>query len=219
MNKVKIVITVALILLVGIFAGALGTRIYLGHELEGSHSTRTRTPEERVKKIVKRLVDDLRLDAAQAAEVEKLVTKMEARATDLRVSYEPELRRIYEESFQRINEKLTDEQKKKLRARQEKFSQRYNAHYFRSLRMAQKAIPDAAELKDRLGLDTAQSARVATILADQKNRQDFIIDRHEKAENPDLFAVNSELEKVRRSVREQLADALTPEQLARYGEK
>jgi len=60
---------------------------------------------------------------------------------------------------------------------------------------------------------------VATILADQNNRQGFIIDRYEKAQNPDLFAVNSELEGVRRSIRKQLAEVLTPEQLARYGEE
>ncbi len=219
MNKIKIIITLVLVLLVGIFAGALGTRIYLGYQMEGSHPTRSRTPEERVRKIVKKLVDDLRLDAAQTVEVKKVVTEMEARATAFRVSYEPELRRIYEESFQRINEKLTDEQKKRLRARQEKFSQRYNAYYFRSLRMAQKAIPDAAELKVRLGLDAAQESQIAAILNDQRAGQATIIERYEKADQPDLTAVSAELAEVRKTALNRIAAVLTPEQLTRYGER
>lgn len=219
MNKIKIVVTLVLVLLVGAFAGALGTRMYLGHKMEGSQSTRSRAPEERVKKIVKRLVDDLRLNAAQTVEVEKLVTKMEARATDLRVSYQPELRKIYDEGFQRINEILTDEQKKRLRARQERFSQRYNAFYFRSLRTAQNAIPDAAELKVRLGLDTAQASQVAAILADQRTQQAAVIDRYEKADHPDLAAVGADLAEIGKTARNRIAALLTPEQLTRYGER
>lgn len=219
MNKIKIVITLALVLLVGVFAGALGTRIYLRHQTEGSHATRSRTSEERVTQIMGRLTKDLKLDAVQRAEIEKVVLKTDGKVTAVKVSYQPELKKIYDLGFEAIKERLNEEQKAKLRARHERFSQRYNALYFRSLRAAQRGIPDADALKDRLGLDTAQHARVATILADQKNRQGFIIARYEKAENPDLFAVNSDLEEVRRSVWKQLAEALTPEQLARYGEE
>ncbi|OPY00448.1 MAG: hypothetical protein A4E60_02285 [Syntrophorhabdus sp. PtaB.Bin047] len=216
MNKIKIIITLALVLLVGISAGALGTRIYLQHQLEGSPSTRSRTAEDRVKKIVRGLVDDLRLNAAQTVEVEKLVAKMEARATALRVSYQPGLRKVYEEGFQRISERLTDEQRKKLQARQEKFSQRYNAYYFRSLRTAQKAIPDAAELRVRLGLDAAQESQVAAILADQRAQQAAMIDRYEKADRPDIAAVGADLAEIGKTARNRIAALLTPEQLTRY---
>lgn len=219
MNKLKIVIILALVLLVGICAGALGTRMYLGHQLEGFHSTRSRTPDDRVKKIVTRLVDDLRLDAAQTVEVEKLVTKMEARATAIRVSYQPELRKVYEEGFQRINERLADEQKKKLQARQEKLIPRYNAYYFRSLRAAQMAIPDAAELKARLGLDAAQESQAAAILADQRAQQAAVIERYEKADRPDLAAVSADLAEIGKTARNRIIAVLTPEQLIRYGEK
>ena len=219
MNRIKIVITLVLVLLVGVFAGSLGTRIYLRHQMEGSGWTRTRTAEERVNRIVKRLADDLRLNTAQTVEVEKLVTKMEARATAVRVSYQPELRKIYEEGFQSMNEKLTGEQKKKLQARQEKLNPRYNAYYFRSLRAAQKAIPDAAELKVRLGLDAAQESQVAAILADQRAQQAAVIDRYEKADRPDITAVGADLAEIGKTARNRVAALLTPEQLIRYGEK
>lgn len=219
MTKIKIVITLVLVLLVGIFAGSLGTRIYLKHQMEESGWARPRTSEERVKKIVKRLVEDLRLNAAQTVEVEKLVTKMEARATALRVFYQPELRKIYDEGFQRINEKLTDEQKKQMQARQEKLTLRYNAYYFRSLHTAQNAIPDAAELKVRLGLDAAQESQVAAILADQRAQQAAVIDRYEKADRPDLMAVSADLAEIGKTARNRIAALLTPEQLIRCGEK
>jgi len=137
-NKAKFVITLALVLLVGILAGSLGTRMYLKHE--------PRSSEDRVKKIVQRLTDDLRLDAAQKAEVEKMVTRTDARAAALRASYQPELKKIYDRDFELLGTKLNDNQKAKLRARHERFSLRFNALYFRSLRTAQKAIPDVNAL-------------------------------------------------------------------------
>ncbi len=219
MNKIKLVITLVLVLLVGIFAGSLGTRIYLKHQLEGSRTARSHSSEERIQKMLKGLTDDLHLDAKQQTEIEKILVVTDAKATGVRAMYQPDMKKIYDRGFELIKEKLNDEQKARLNSRREKSAGRYNSYYFRSLRTAQKGIPDVNTLKDRLGLDGAQYARVRTILADQKNRQDFIIARYEKFENPDLAAVNSELAEVRKTTGKQLAEILTPEQLARYGEE
>lgn len=219
MNNAKFIITLALVLLVGILAGALGTRIYFKHQLQGHQAEGHRSSEERVSEIVNKLNDDLRLDASQKADIERIIIATDAKATAIRASYQPELKKIFDQGFDLVKEKLNDGQRAKLRARRERLSRRYNALYFRSLRTAQKGIADVNVLKDRLGLDGAQYARVGTILADQKNRQDFIIARYEKLENPDLAAVNSELAQVRETTEKQLAETLTPEQLARYGKE
>ena len=62
MNTAKLVAMLVLVLIVGIFAGSLGTKIYYRHELERSRAD-TQAPEERTTRIVARLTADLKLDA------------------------------------------------------------------------------------------------------------------------------------------------------------
>jgi len=69
MNKAKLIITVVLILLVGIFTGSLGTRIYLEHQLERSETGRSRHHEDKVKRTMERLTRDLSLDSKQRDEI------------------------------------------------------------------------------------------------------------------------------------------------------
>jgi len=216
MDKIKLIVTLALVLLVGIFAGSLGTRIYLNHQLDGSRADRARSAEDRVKRIMKKLTVDLNLDTGQRAEINKILTMTEAKATGVRASYEPSLKKVYDRNFELIKEKLNDEQKTRLQARQERFSRRYTSYYFRLLNTAQNGLPDAATLKDRLNLGPAQQSQVAAILEDQKNRRALIIGKYEKMDQPDLAAVNSELADVEKTVTKRLSDVLTEKQMARY---
>lgn len=216
MDKIKFIVTLVLVLLVGIFAGSLGTRIYFNHQLDGSRAGRSHSAEDRVKKIMKKLTVDLNLDTGQRAEINKILTMTEAKATSIRASYEPSLKKVYDRNFELIKEKLNDEQKTRLQARQERFSRRYTSYYFRLLNTAQNALPDAATLKDRLNLDPAQQSQVASILQDQKNKRALIIGKYEKMDQPDLAAVNSELADVEKAVTKSLSDVLTEKQMARY---
>lgn len=216
MNKIKLVITLVLVLLVGIFAGSLGTRIYLKHQLEGSRTGRSHNSQERIQKLLKDLTDDLRLDRKQQAEIEKILVVTDAKATGVRAMYQPDMKKIYDRGFELIKERLNDEQKARLSSRREKSVGRYNSYYFRSLRTAQKGLPDAQALKERLGLDAAQQARVLVILEDQKNRRELIIGKYEKMDRPDMDAVRSELMQVSQAATASLAGILTPEQMTRY---
>lgn len=216
MNKIKLVITLVLVLVVGIFAGSLGTRIYLKHQLEGSRTGRSHNSEERIQKMLKDLTADLRLDTKQQAEIGRILVVTDAKATGIRAMYQPDMKKVYDRGFELIKEKLNDEQKVRLNSRREKSVTRYNSYYFKSLRTAQKGLPDAQALKEHLGLDAAQQARVLVILEDQKNRGELIIGKYEKMDRPDMDAVRSELMQAGQAARASLAEVLTPEQMNRY---
>jgi len=216
MNKAKLIITVALILLVGIFAGSLGTKIYLKHQLERSETGRSHHHEDKVKRTMEGLTRDLDLDSKQQDEIKKIIIFTDAKVTGIRTFYQPDMSRIYSESFALIKEKLNEEQKRKLQARQEKLSRRYGSFYFRSLRIAQTALPDIATLKDRLGLNKTQEPQVARIIEDQRAQQEQIIGKYENTDNPDLAAVRSELAEAEKTTTKHLSDVLTGEQMAHY---
>ncbi|MHB8110953.1 MAG: hypothetical protein ACYDHW_13090, partial [Syntrophorhabdaceae bacterium] len=188
MNTLKLVTLLVLVLLVGIFAGSLGTRVYLKHELEAAKGQKPGS-EEKVARIVSKLKDDLHLDAGQQEYVTKIVTETNSRAEAVRVLYQPELKRIYDQGFERISERLNDGQKKKLLIRQEKLSARYNASYFKSVQIAEGALPDPILLKDRLGLNEGQSSNAATLIDLHKKRRASIIEKYQRMINADFIAM------------------------------
>lgn len=215
MNTAKLILMLVLVLLVGVFAGSLGTRLYLKHEIERSEAGR-HDPEERVKRIVGRLTDELKLDNNQQAEVRKVVMATDARVTGIKASYEPELKRIYDQSFQRIGDNLKDEQRVKLQKRRDRFSAKYNAMYFRSLRIAQAGLPDGETIARRLGLNGSQRPQVDAILKVHREREGRVIEKYEKTGRPDLTAVDREIAEVRSTSMKDLSRVMTGEQLDRF---
>jgi hypothetical protein len=213
MNTLKLVTLLVLVLLVGIFAGSLGTRVYLKHELEAAKGQKPGS-EEKVARIVSKLEDDLHLDAGQREYVRKIVTETNSRAEAVKLRYQPELKRIYDQGFGRISERLNDGQKKKLLIRQEKLSARYNASYFKSVQIAEGGLPDPILLKDRLGLNEGQSAKASTLIDFHKKRRASVIEKYQRMDNADFIAMNKELSETRSEFKEELADILTKEQRA-----
>jgi len=215
MNTAKLVVMLVLILLVGIFAGALGTRVYLRYELQSSQAGRHNS-EEKINRIVARLTGELKLDADQQAEVRKILTATEARATAVKVSYGPELKKIYDRSFERIGERLSIEQKAKLQKRQERFSARYNAMYFTSLHTAQSVSPDMETISRHLGLDNAQRSRINAILQDRKSSEDSIIEKYQKMQLPDLTSVDRDITEIRTASMKSISRIMTDKQFEHF---
>ncbi len=215
MNTAKLVVMLVLILLVGIFAGALGTRIYLRHEMQSSQAGRHNS-EEKINRAVARLTGDLKLDANQQAEVRKILTATEARTTAVKVSYGPELKKIYDRSFERIRENLSIEQKEKLQKRQERFSDRYSAMYFTSLHTAQSVSPDMEIISRHLGLDNAQRSRIDAILQDRRSSEDSIIEKYQKMQFPDLSAVDRDIAEIRAASMKSISRVMTDKQFEHF---
>ena len=212
MNTAKLAVMLVLVLIVGIFAGSLGTKMYYRHEIERSRADR-QGPEEKITRIVGRLTEDLKLDTAQQARVRKIVAATEARATAVKASYGPELKRIFDRSFERINAALNAEQKAKLQERQEKISARYNAMYFKSLQAARSGMPDMDTISRLPRLDEARREQASAILRDRYKREDLVIGKYQKMERPDLVAVDRDLRDIRGGSMKDLSRVLTGEQL------
>jgi hypothetical protein len=215
MNTAKLVVILVLVLVVGIFAGSLGTRIYLRHELQRAEASR-QTSEEKVNRIVGRLTDDLKLDAGQQAEVRKIITATEARATGLKALYAPELKEVYDRGFEQIGAELNAEQKVKLQKRQDKLSSRYNAIYFKSLQTARAGIPDMDTISRLLNLNASQRDRVQAIMKDRSAREDLVIGKYQKMERPDIMALEQELRRVRAAEMKDLSQVVTRDQLEHF---
>lgn len=215
MNTAKLVIIFILVLVVGIFAGSLGTKIYLKHELQRAEPGR-QTSEEKVNRIVGRLTEDLRLDAGQQAEVRKIIAATEARATGLKALYTPDLKEIYDRSFERIGTKLNAEQKVRLQKRQERFSARFNTMYFTSLQAARAGTPDMETISRLLNLDASQGKRVQAILKDRREREDLVITKYQKMERPDLTALSGDLKRIGTDTKKDLSRVLSSDQLTHF---
>ena len=215
MNTAKLAVMLVLVLIVGIFAGSLGTKIYYRHELERSGADR-QGPEERVNRIVGRLTADLKLDAGQQAEARKIVAATEARATAVRTSYQPELKRVFDRGFEQIGEKLNAGQKTELQKKQEKLSARFDAMYFKSLVAARSGMPDMGTTARLLGLNASQREKMGAILQDLNKREDLVIEKYQKMERPDLTAADRDMRALRSASMKDLSGVLTRDQLERF---
>jgi len=113
MKRMKLVIGIALVFLVGALAGSLGTGLFLRHKMEQFERSRHGGPE-RAASLVKRFTHDLDLTGAQQAAVRKIVEESEEKIRAIRQQYLPEIKGIIDQSFALMRENLSPEQQKKL---------------------------------------------------------------------------------------------------------
>lgn len=113
MNKLKLAAGVILILIVGVLAGSLGTGIYYKKRVQRFESGGPPV-SERVRIVLGRFSEDLKLTDEQRTEFEKIIKESQEELMTLGRSILPEIKKINEQTFASINEKLTDEQKKEL---------------------------------------------------------------------------------------------------------
>jgi hypothetical protein len=113
MNKLKLAAGVILLLIVGMLAGSLGTGIYYKKRVERFESGGPPV-SERVRIILGRFSEDLRLTDEQRTEFEKIIKESQEELMNLGRSIFPEIEKINEKTFASMKEKLTDEQKNEL---------------------------------------------------------------------------------------------------------
>jgi len=113
MNKLKLAAGVILLLIVGVLAGSLGTGIYYKKRVERFESGGFPV-SERVRIILGRFSEDLRLTEEQRTEFEKIIKESQEELMILNRTIFPEIEKINEKTFTLMKEKLTDEQKNEL---------------------------------------------------------------------------------------------------------
>ena len=134
MNTGKLIAGVALVFIVGVLAGSVGTRFYLRHQHRAFMSERG----NRTAFIMKRLSKNLNLTQTQRIAIEKIVDQTGERLHEHFLQRRPEIESIIDDGFSQMRKELDDSQSQKLDELREKFEKRRQA---RSERANPKPTP------------------------------------------------------------------------------
>lgn len=123
MSSWKLIAGVALVFIVGLLVGSVGTRFYLKHQY------RHFMPERgnRTAFIMKKLSKDLGLTQAQEVAIQKIVEQTEEKLREHFLQRRSEIASIIDDGFSQMKKELDDDQKKKLEELREKFERRRQA--------------------------------------------------------------------------------------------
>jgi len=110
MKKWKLIAGVALVFVLGVLVGSMGTRFY-HRDWSGRFF---QEPSARKALILKRLTKELNLTEAQQKEFRPIVEETEKKLEAFGLERRSAVKAILDESFSRMKEKLDPEQQKKL---------------------------------------------------------------------------------------------------------
>jgi len=110
MKKSKLIAGVALVFVLGLLVGSLGTRFYHRDWSERFFQE----PSSRKAVILKKLTKDLGLSEAQQKEFKVIIDETDKKLEAFRSETRSAVKRILDESFSRMRENLNPEQQKKL---------------------------------------------------------------------------------------------------------
>jgi hypothetical protein len=117
MNIWKLVSGVALLLIVGILFGSVGTWLLI----RPPHPPGPREFKDRTTDAVERLSKDLDLTTEQKVAVRKILERMSQKLHEHFIRIRPEVDKITDDSFNEIRKELNDTQKKKFDAVRDRF--------------------------------------------------------------------------------------------------
>ena len=110
MKKLRLIAGVALVFVLGVLVGSLGTRFYHRDWSERFFQE----PSARKAVILKKLTKDLVLTEGQQKEFKGIVEETDKKLEALGLERRAEIKTIIDQSFSRMKEKLAPEQQKKL---------------------------------------------------------------------------------------------------------
>jgi hypothetical protein len=123
MNKGKLIAGVALVFIVGILVGSLGTQFYFRHHYHPFERDRAK----RTAFIMKRLSNDLQLTDAQQVAIQRIVEQTQEKIHEHFLQRRSEIEGIMNDGFLQMKKELNDDQKKKLDGLRERFEKRRQA--------------------------------------------------------------------------------------------
>ena len=123
MKRWKLVSGLLLVFVLGILAGAFGTRIYL----KDRFAHLRKDPKARQAFIMGKLSKELELTPDQKIKVEKIVEQVGAKRREFFLKNRPEIKKIMDEGFLQIKKELNNDQQKKLDVLRAEFEKRRKA--------------------------------------------------------------------------------------------
>ena len=125
MKRWKLISGLLLVFVLGILAGAFGTRIYL----KDRFAHLRKDPKARQAFIMRKLSKELELTPDQKIKIEKIVEHLGEKRREFFLKNRPEIKKIMDEGFLQIKKELDDDQQKKLDELREEFEKRRKARY------------------------------------------------------------------------------------------
>ena len=123
MKRWKLVSGLLLVFVLGILAGAFGTRIYL----KDRFAHLRKDPKARQAFIMRKLSKELELTQDQKTKIEKIVAQVGAKRREFFLKNRPEIKKIMDEGFLQIKKELNNDQQKKLDVLRAEFEKRRKA--------------------------------------------------------------------------------------------
>ena len=123
MKRWKLISGLLLVFVLGVLAGAFGTRIYLKDRF--AHVRKD--PKARQAFIMRKLSKELGLTPDQNIKVEKIVEQLGEKRREYYRKNRPEIKKIKDEGFLQIKKELNNDQQKKLDVLREEFEKRRKA--------------------------------------------------------------------------------------------
>ena len=125
MKRWKLISGLLLVLVLGILAGAFGTRLYLKNRF--AHLRKD--PKARQAFIMRKLSKELELTPDQKIKIEKIVEQLGEKRREFFLKNRPEIKKIMDEGFLQIKKELDNDQQKKLDELREEFEKRRKSRY------------------------------------------------------------------------------------------
>jgi len=123
MKRWKLISGLLLVFVLGILAGAFGTRIYLKDQFEHLR----KDPKARQAFIMRKLSKELELTPGQKIKIEKIVEQLGEKRREFFLKNRPEIKKIMDEGFAQIKKELDNDQQKKLDVLRAEFEKRRKA--------------------------------------------------------------------------------------------
>jgi hypothetical protein len=212
MGRLKIIISVFLILVVGFLAGAIGSRMLIQHRIE-KHFLADELPGIR---FLNRLTDRLDLSEPQSAAIHNIIETSRKELLTYRQKYRPEFQKLFDETLSKVNAELNESQKKKLDRFSKKIKRRTRRMRHGPPHKPPIHLLTPDELINELNIDDAHKKDVHALLADhmaekEKIAKSFIGERRQM-----MHQHKSEMEKLDRRIEKQLKVILSPDQLKTF---
>jgi hypothetical protein len=214
MNKLKLIVGVILVILVGALAGSLVTGIYYKHRLERFASDRASHHLRKV--VMKRLTNKLDLTKEQRTEITKVVKESQRRIFSILRDYLPEIREINDQSFALMKEKLNPEQKVKLVKLHEKLKDRHAKAFIQSIQIEESSDQVLSKMKEQLNLTEEQVIIAQPIIEESIKERRTIIQKYKANDRPDFYSLKREIRELQESVEKRLTQILTAKQMQKY---
>lgn len=214
MNKLKLIVGVILVLLVGALAGSLVTGIYYKHRIEQFASSGA--SHHRRKAVMKRLSNQLDLTEEQRIEIGKIIKENQIKIFAIRRKYLPEIREISDQSFALMKEKLNPEQKDKLVKLHKKLKDRHAKAFIQSIQIEESSEQVLSKMKEQLNLTEEQVRIAQPIIEESIKERRTIIQQYEEKDRPDFFTLKREIRELQESAEKRLTQILTAKQMQKY---